>query len=424
MIVDLSSALVITTLLYTARLVLLSRRARTMPVAFFNPDLLYVFVIPCLNEERVIETCLQRLLALPSGRVVIMVVDDGSDDATAAIVRRYASSRVWLFRRTAPYCRQGKGEALNAAYRFLRETPALAGWDHRDVIVSVLDADGRLAPTALAEVSGHFADPRVGGVQVGVRMYNARESLLARLQDVEFVTYTEIFQRARQRIGSVGLGGNGQFNRLAALESLGSAPWTDCLTEDLDLGIQLLLRGWTNAFCPTSHVSQQAVTDLRRLFRQRSRWFQGHLQTWRRIPEIARSRLPLPVVADLVYHLVAASLVLVMTVVTAVFLATLGLIVLADPRAAAAVLTADGGLAALLLYLLAFGMSAVYAVVYWLRTPDIGLFRALLTAHAFALYAYLWVPAGWRAVLRVIGGRRDWAKTTRTLAVVEELFAR
>ena len=26
----------------------------------------------------------------------------------------------------------------------------------------------------------------------------------------------------------------GQFARLGALESLGSAPWTDCLTEDLD----------------------------------------------------------------------------------------------------------------------------------------------------------------------------------------------
>ena len=50
----------------------------------------------------------------------------------------------------------------------------------------------------------------------------------------EFVVFTEIFQRARQRVGSVGLGGNGQFARLTALMSLGDAPWTKCLTEDLD----------------------------------------------------------------------------------------------------------------------------------------------------------------------------------------------
>ena len=75
------------------------------------------------------------------------------------------------------------------------------------MIVVVLDADGRLAPNALIEVAPFFADPAVGGVQVGVRMYNAREKLLARMQDFEFVTFTEVFQRARQRIGSVGLGG-------------------------------------------------------------------------------------------------------------------------------------------------------------------------------------------------------------------------
>ena len=160
------------------------------------------------------------------------------------------------------------------------------------MIVAVLDADGRLAPNALIEVAPFFADPAVGGVQIGVRMYNAKEKLLARMQDFEFVTFTEVFQRARQRIGSVGLGGNGQFNRLSALRSLGSAPWTKCLTEDLDLGIQLLTRGWLNCYCPTTHVSQQAVVQFRRLVRQRSRWYQGNLQCWRRIPEIVRSGLP------------------------------------------------------------------------------------------------------------------------------------
>ena len=65
------------------------------------------------------------------------------------------------------------------------------------------------------------------------------------------MTFTEIFQRGRQRVGSVGLGGNGQFTRLTALQSLATAPWTDCLTEDLDLGIRLLCRGWVNDFCPT-----------------------------------------------------------------------------------------------------------------------------------------------------------------------------
>ena len=72
--------------------------------------------------------------------------------------------------------------------------------------------------------SPYFQQPRVGAVQVGVRMYNAQESLLARMQDIEFVVFTEIYQRARRHLGTVELGGNGQFVRLAALRSLRTLP--------------------------------------------------------------------------------------------------------------------------------------------------------------------------------------------------------
>jgi len=353
----------------------------------------------------------------------VMVIDDGSDDTTADIVRSFDPSRVWLFQRFAPNARQGKGEALNAAYRHLRKSPLLNGRNHRDIIIVILDADGRLAPTALTEVSPYFIDPQIGGVQIGVRMYNALESLLARMQDVEFVTFTEIYQRGRQRIGSVGLGGNGQFNRLAALESLGDAPWTACLTEDLDLGVQLMLKGWKNAFCPTTHVSQQAVVDIKRLLRQRSRWFQGHLQCWQRIPAIARSNLPQRVVVDLTYHLISASLVLVMTFVNLAFLVALGSLVIARPSGVLAIITAGHGLGAVALYFLAFGMANFFGFTYWMRTPDRSLLKCLLWSHLFAVYAYMWVPAGWRAVWRSAAGRRDWAKTARTVQVVEETFA-
>src|SRR5947209_12928027 len=146
-------------------------------------------------------------------------------------------------------------------------------------------------------------------------MYNAGDALLARMQDVEFVTFTEVFQRGRQSVGSVGLGGNGQFTRLSALQSLGNAPWTDCLTEDLDLGIRLTLNGWKNRCCSRTHVSQQAVTTPRRLLRQRTRWFQGHLQCWTRVPAVIRSRtLTRRASADLTYHLMSPSVLLLMCV--------------------------------------------------------------------------------------------------------------
>jgi 1,2-diacylglycerol 3-beta-glucosyltransferase len=377
----------------------------------------FVFVVPCLNEELVIRASLERLLALPQRNVAIVCVDDGSDDGTAGIVRESDPRRVWLLRRSPPEARKGKGQALNAAYRYVHESGLLDGRSSSDVILCVLDADGRLAPNAITEVAPFFRDPKVGAVQVGVRMYNVHERLIARMQDLEFVAFTEVFQRGRMRLGSVGLGGNGQFTRLSALEALGDAPWTDCLTEDLDLGVRLLVEGWENRFCPTTEVSQQAVTSVRRLIRQRSRWFQGHLQCWRRIPLVLRSALPGRTTADLVYHLSSPAVVLLTSVPLLAFLVVLAAS-LASPSQLASGL-AGGSLESLgLWYLLAFGLAPCYAFAYWLKTPDTSFAKALGLAHMYTLYSYLWFPAGWLAVSRVALGRRGWAKTARTPDVV------
>ncbi len=376
------------------------------------PDLFFVFLVPCLNEELVIARSLERLLSMPARNFAVLVVDDGSDDATSEVVRGYLGDRVWLLRREKPNARQGKGEALNAAYRYLRSSTLLEGRRPEDVVVAVVDADGRLEPSTLFEVAPYFRDPSVGAVQIGVRMYNADQSLLTRMQDLEFVTFTEIYQRARQRLGSVGLGGNGQFTRLAALESLGEAPWTRCLTEDLDLGVRLLVAGWRNSFCPTAHVSQQAVTRPWALIRQRARWFQGHLQCWQRIPLVLLSDLDARSRFDLVQSLLSPALVLL----TSLLLPITGISI------AAALLSGAGGIrlgpstlfAAVIAYVLSFGLAPLYGFSYWLRDSEVSLPRALLQAHAYTIYGYMWFAAGWIAVWRTIRRRSGWAKTGRT----------
>ena len=411
--VALISVAILFSLSYTLALFVISRRRRAYLGRPTEP-LWFVFIVPCLNEELVIAQSLDRLLALPSSNFSVLVVDDGSDDRTSEIVESYDDPRILLLRRDLPHARQGKGEALNAAFRLLRESDVVEGRSHDDVIVVVVDADGRLDRNVLFEVAPYFNDPRSGAVQIGVRMYNAEESVLARMQDFEFVTFTDIFQRARQRVGSVGLGGNGQFARLSALETLGDAPWTDCLTEDLDLGVRLLVGGWTNNFCPTTKVNQQAVTSIRRLVRQRSRWFQGHLQCWKRIPLVLRSKLPTRATADLVQHLLSPALVLAMTVPIITF--TVGLLVatIANPAAVAHAWFARGGLLLAIWYVLTFGLAPFYGFCYWLREQSTSLPRAIALAHLYTLYSYLWFPAGWTAVWRVVTRRRSWAKTART----------
>ena len=52
----------------------------------------------------------------------------------------------------------------------------------------------------------------------------ARRACIERCQDLEFVGFSHLAQAARDRIGSVGLGGNGQFTRLSAAALARQAP--------------------------------------------------------------------------------------------------------------------------------------------------------------------------------------------------------
>ena len=401
---------VILSLLYVLHLFALSRRRR--PDLLPAPDdLLFAFVIPCLNERAVIGGTLESLLALGDEHVVL-VVDDASDDGTGDVVRGFDPRRVRVLRRELPHARLGKGDALNDAIRYLRSSDLLQGRPHDRVIVSVFDADGRIPPDALSAVGSYFRDPRSGAVQIGVEMRNASTNLLARLQDMEFTVFTEIFQRARARIGSVGLGGNGQFVRLTALESLGDEPWTDCLTEDLDLGVRMLVGGWKNHYCPTAAVNQQAVTSVRRWLRQRARWFQGHLQCWRLLPLVLRSALPMRSVMDMVWYLTLPVAVLLTPIAGLPLVAAFLMLLAMSPADAFHVLAANHGLPLLAIYVLSFGQSYLCAYVYWMR-GRVSLGKAILLAHAFEGYSHLWLIAGWWALWNVVRRKRGWAKTAR-----------
>jgi 1,2-diacylglycerol 3-beta-glucosyltransferase len=374
--------------------------------------LFFVFLMPCLNEEAVIANSLKRLLAMPGGDFIVLVIDDGSDDSTADVVAAMteeAGGRVRLLRRQPPQARQGKGEALNAAVRYLLDAGHLDGRDPDRVIVVVVDADGRMDPDSVRAVTPIFADPEVGAVQIGVRINNRVTSTLARMQDMEFVIYTEVFQRGRRHLGSVGLGGNGQFMRLSAMLSLGRSPWTRSLTDDLDLGIRMIAAGWRNEYCSEVAVHQQGVVELRRLIRQRSRWFQGHLQSWRLIPLVLR-KAPRRARTDLLYHLTSPAVLLIASLLSASFLTSVANAVLEAARG-----QNPAGWWIASTYALTFGPALAFSSVYWARErhQGVGAARTVALAHLYVCYGLMWYAAGWWAVGRTLRGQTSWAKTAR-----------
>jgi 1,2-diacylglycerol 3-beta-glucosyltransferase len=398
--------------------------SRRRPMEGVVRDPFIVIVVPAHNEETVIGETLAALTTLAHEDFFVVVLNDGSSDSTSERARRFESTgRVVVVDRAKEIAGRGKGAVLNHAFGLLNSMvqscdPRFRGRNADEVVVGVTDADGQLDRHTLGAVAPYFADPRVGGVQIGVRIANAADGFLARMQDMEFVGFSVFVQVARDRFGSVGLGGNGQFTRLSALRSLGREPWTDCLTEDLDLGLSLIEHGWRLRYCRDAFVAQQGLVRWRPLLRQRTRWLQGHYQCWRHIPALLRAQnLRLVTRLDLVVYLVMVIFVVVVFANLVISTAGMAGFLLVENHFLETV--PPGPPRNVLLEAFSFGPLIGFLFTYQsfsahrLRWAELPAYGAL-----FALYAYVFIISTLWAWARMLLRRGNWSKTPRVAAKV------
>jgi cellulose synthase/poly-beta-1,6-N-acetylglucosamine synthase-like glycosyltransferase/peptidoglycan/xylan/chitin deacetylase (PgdA/CDA1 family)/spore germination protein YaaH len=239
-------------------------------------------IIPAFNEEKVIEHTVRSVLASDYPSLRTIVVDDGSSDATAAVVREkfseeIAAGRVLLL--TKP--NSGKAAALNY------------GLKHTDAEIYVgIDADTAIAPNAISLLVSRFADPRVGAVAGNAKVGN-RVNLWTRWQALEYITSQNFERRALNVFGAVSVvpGAIGAW-RTSAVQAAGGYP-TDTVAEDADLTMSLLQSGWRVVNEDRALAFTEAPTTAGGLMRQRFRWSFGILQAvWKHGAAIRRrSRL-------------------------------------------------------------------------------------------------------------------------------------
>jgi 1,2-diacylglycerol 3-beta-glucosyltransferase len=381
-----------------------------------EPETFWI-IVPCLNEERVVGRTVRSALALRGRhgtRTQVVVVDDGSDDSTPAVLAGIDHNHLHVLRRELPEARQGKGEALNAAYRFIRDHVAATGQDPRKVAVGVIDGDGRGSPNMLTAVGRAMRDPQIGAVQCRVRIHN-RDHVLGAMQDLEFACVANASQLLRNSLGTVGLGGNGQFVRLSTLMLLGEQPWSKCLVEDLELGLRIHLAGVGVRYLSHASVNQQGLVDVKRLLRQRTRWAQGNLQCASYVPKLIGSRtITNSALLEMLYYLLApwfnAAGTLVMfgmwgyaawclTPWSDYFFLVNSVTQLAVALAVwSAVLTMP---------------SVLWALVHRRLLRDERLSRILRAGLVYPAFLFLGLISTWRAIGRQLTGRQTWAKTER-----------
>ena len=238
-----------------------------------SPESSLSVLVPAYNEEACLGRCLDALTAAryPGEREVI-VVDDGSTDATYEQALAHATDEVTVLRKS----NGGKDSALNHALE--RATG--------DAIVTV-DADSVVEPDALARIVSDLEEsPEVGAVGGTVKLLHT-DSLVEKLQALEYAVGINTFRRAFAVLGNVNVvpGCLGCFRR-EAIEEVGGYD-DDTLTEDFDITIKLLRAGWLVRASEALSYTEAPAT-WRGLYRQRIRWSRGNIETLRKHSTVLR----------------------------------------------------------------------------------------------------------------------------------------
>jgi biofilm PGA synthesis N-glycosyltransferase PgaC len=225
-------------------------------------------VVAAYCEEDVIDGTLEALLSLDYPNYEVIVVDDGSPDRTAELVRArmVADDRLRLIEKRV---NEGKAMALNDAIPVTRGE-----------IVAIVDADIRPRPDVLRYMVPHFRHGRVAAVAGNPQVTNTR-SLLAKLQATEFASIVSVLRRAQRVWGRIlTVSGAICAFRKSAMVDVGLFD-PDKVTEDIALTWKLQRRFYDVRYEPRAVVAMQVPETFAGLWKQRKRWAKGLAQVLR-----------------------------------------------------------------------------------------------------------------------------------------------
>ena len=224
-------------------------------------------VIAAHNEEAVIAKTLRALQATRYPRYEAIVVNDGSTDATLAVLQDYAQK--WpALKVIDQQPNQGKAAALNTGIAVAKGR----------YIVN-LDADTVFTPDTVDHLMRGFDDPKVGAVAGHVKVGN-RRNILTAWQSLEYVSGICVVRMAEGLLGaiSVASGACAAWRKRAVVQA-GGYP-SDTQAEDSDLTIAVQRCGWKVVQNNDAVAFTEAPMTVKALAKQRLRWTFGNFQVW------------------------------------------------------------------------------------------------------------------------------------------------
>ncbi|HWU55938.1 MAG TPA: glycosyltransferase, partial [Rhizomicrobium sp.] len=221
-------------------------------------------LIPAFNEEKVIVTTIERILASDYPNLEVLVIDDGSKDYTAYITRSHFMNEPRVGVISIP--NGGKANALNVGLA-----------NAKGEVVVALDADTQFEKTTISRLVRWFTDPSIGAVAGNAKVGN-RINMITCWQALEYIVAQNLERRALSALDTLTVvpGAVGAWRR-DVLKEIGGFP-SDTLAEDQDLTIAIQTQGYRVHFDSTAVAWTEAPATVKGLAKQRFRWAYGTLQ--------------------------------------------------------------------------------------------------------------------------------------------------
>ncbi len=225
----------------------------------------FAIVIPAHNEEQVLAKSLYSMsgLVYPKNMYDLIVIADNCTDRTARIARDIGAKVLEREHTTE----RGKGYALRWAF------DQILSWEKSYDAIVVFDSDSL--------VSGNYLDVMNYYLENGSKVIQSSDLVLpqagvwsSEATRIGFLLYNLVKPLGRKVLGfSMGLRGNGM---CFAAEVLRKHPWEAMsLTEDVEFGLILRLRGIGIDFAPEAVVWAQMPAQSTNAESQRQRWEMG-----------------------------------------------------------------------------------------------------------------------------------------------------
>jgi len=209
--------------------------------------------VPAYNVAEYLPRCLEGLLEQTPPADEILVIDDGSLDASAEVVARYPS--VTLIRHNT---NKGLAAARNTAMRAARNE-----------LVASLDADCAPAVDWLAGLAGHMRDPSVVGVG-GKLAEGVQDNIADRWRAMHMPQH---WGDAEIRNPRFLFGCNNLFRKSAVLAIGGYDESMRTNGEDVDLCCRLREKGWNFLYVPMARATHLRHDTPHSVLETRWRWW-------------------------------------------------------------------------------------------------------------------------------------------------------